>query len=211
MRVDLRVAPVRLRLPFRFGAVTVTPARRRSCASTIRRRRGRESADGFAAEMMVPKWFDKRAGRSTDANIDDLRAGDCELARDAYTTAAPRDTAFGLFARHYDALMARRRCRALQRRCRPRYGQALIDRAVLDALCRALGISFFDAVRANLLGLVDTSVAADLAGLDWSTWLASCSRASSSKRATPSACSTELDGRRGRRARRRPAGQPATT
>ena len=33
------------------------------------------------------------------------------------------------------------------------YGPALLDRAVLDALCRLLGVSFHDAVRANLVGL----------------------------------------------------------
>src|SRR6185295_19797360 len=30
------------------------------------------------------------------------------------------------------------------------YGPALIDRALLDALCRALGISFYQAIRSNV-------------------------------------------------------------
>ena len=33
------------------------------------------------------------------------------------------------------------------------FGPALLDRAVLDALCRALGISFYDAIRRNIVGL----------------------------------------------------------
>ncbi|MDQ5849228.1 MAG: mandelate racemase, partial [Pseudomonadota bacterium] len=33
------------------------------------------------------------------------------------------------------------------------YGPALIDRALLDALCRALGISFYDAIRKNVAGI----------------------------------------------------------
>src|SRR5213076_153366 len=33
------------------------------------------------------------------------------------------------------------------------FGPALLDRAVLDALCRALGISFYEAIRANIVGL----------------------------------------------------------
>ena len=33
------------------------------------------------------------------------------------------------------------------------FGPALLDRAVLDALCRALGISFYDAIRRTSSGL----------------------------------------------------------
>jgi hypothetical protein len=32
------------------------------------------------------------------------------------------------------------------------FGPALLDRALLDALCRALGVSFYQAIRANLVG-----------------------------------------------------------
>ncbi len=48
---------------------------------------------------------------------------------------------------------------------------ALIDRAVLDALCRASGVSVFDAVRSNLPGMT-TALTPDLAASDLDTFLA---------------------------------------
>jgi hypothetical protein len=165
--VDLRARPVRLRLPFRFGASTLT-----ACPQLFVRVEvdvpGHCSGHGFAAEMMVPKWFDKRTDRSADTNIADLAQATRDAAA-AYTNDAP-STSFGLFARHYDALMAQGEA-AGRTALSSAFGAAVIDKAVLDALCRALGISFFDAAHRNAMGLVDTPVAADMAGWDWSAWL----------------------------------------
>ena len=64
--------PVTLRLPFRFGAATVREAPQAFVRATIRATDGR-TAQGMAAEMMIPKWFDKDPCRSNAANVDDLR------------------------------------------------------------------------------------------------------------------------------------------
>ena len=52
------------------------------------------------------------------------------------------------------------------------YGPALIDRALLDALCRALGLPFHEAVRSNRIGLVQSDLCPDLAGFDLDAFLA---------------------------------------
>src|SRR5260370_21933629 len=52
-------------------------------------------------------------------------------------------------------------------------GPALIDRALLDGLCRALGVSFYDAIRYNVPG-IDASLTPDLAGFDLDRFLGSC-------------------------------------
>ena len=49
------------------------------------------------------------------------------------------------------------------------YGPALIDRALLDALCRVLGVSFYAAMRANLAGI--GARRAEFAGFDWARLL----------------------------------------
>jgi hypothetical protein len=49
------------------------------------------------------------------------------------------------------------------------YGPALIDRAVLDALCRMTGTSFYQAVQANLPGISDAMP--EFAGLGMDTFL----------------------------------------
>jgi hypothetical protein len=62
---------------------------------------------------------------------------------------------------------------------------ALIDRALIDALARALGLSFSDAMRANAFGFAAASIAPDLAGFDTAAFLARLSpRASIAARHT---------------------------
>lgn len=166
--VDLRVRQVALRLPFRFGATTLT-----ACPQLFVRVdvevSGHGHAQGFAAEMMVPKWFDKRADRSADANIADL-AGATRAASAAYLNDTPAPS-FALFARHYPALMRQARAEGVTD-LSAGFGQAVLDRAVIDALCRALGISFFEAAQRNALGLCDAGITPDLTGWDWSSWAA---------------------------------------
>lgn len=163
------VRPVRLRLPFRFGAVTLQACPQLFVRAVVEVA-GNGSAQGFAAEMMVPKWFDKRPGFTQSDNVAHLRSS-CERAAQAYLHDAPASP-FGLFARHYGALMKAGAADGATE-LSSAYGQALIDRAVLDAACRALNVSFYDAARANLLGLRDDPSIGDLDGFDWNDWLAS--------------------------------------
>ena len=73
--------PVAFRLPFRFGAVTVTEAPQAFVRARIRLENGVES-EGAAAEMLVPKWFDKDPALSNGQNFDQLRDS-LRTARDA--------------------------------------------------------------------------------------------------------------------------------
>ena len=142
---------VRLRMPFRFGIVTLTEAPQAFVRARIRLENGRE-AEGGAAELLAPKWFDKDPGLTNEQNFDQLRAS-LALAREAYL-AADANTAFGHFMGVYEpqiAAAARKGLNALIA-C---YGPALIDRALLDALCRALGIPFYEAIRGNIVGMAD--------------------------------------------------------
>ena len=52
------------------------------------------------------------------------------------------------------------------------YGPALIDRALLDALCRALGQPFHEVIRSNRAGIQVTPLTPDLAGFDLDAFLA---------------------------------------
>jgi len=166
--VELRTRPVSLRLPFRFGGSTLTACPQLFVRAVVEVP-GRGRATGWSAEMMVPRWFDKRADRTADDNIDDLARATRDAA-DAMTNDAPA-TAFGLHARHEAALMTQGS--SLGRTAlSTAFGQAVLDKAIVDGLCRALGISFFDAARSNAIGLADTALAADLAGWDWDGWMA---------------------------------------
>jgi len=166
--VDSGVRAVRLRLPFRFGAVTL-----RACpqlfVKAVVEVDGRRTATGMAAELMVPKWFDKRPGRSEADNVRELAAS-VELASEAYRHDTPA-TAFALFARHVGRLQQAGAAGGFTA-LTSAYGQAVLDRAVLDALCRALDLSIFEVVARNLPGFGDDAAIADLHGFAWDRWLA---------------------------------------
>ena len=131
---------VRLRMPFRFGIVTLTESPQCFVRARIRLASGVES-EGASGELLAPKWFDKDPALTNEDNCEQLRAS-LRSARDAYL-AGGEDTAWG-------HSMAHRRTGLVAS-----YGPAGIDRAVLDALCRALGVSFHDAVRRNAIGATD--------------------------------------------------------
>ncbi|HEU5066802.1 MAG TPA: hypothetical protein VFT61_01270, partial [Sphingomicrobium sp.] len=148
--IHIHERPVRLRMPFRFGVVTLTEAPQCFVRVRIERADGR-SEWGAAAELLAPKWFDKSLALSNEDNFDQLRLS-LALAADAYTRDARERTAFGHFAAHYEEQIAAGKKRDLNRLV-SNYGPAQIDRAILDALCRGIGCSFYDAIRHNLPGI----------------------------------------------------------
>jgi hypothetical protein len=129
---------VRLRMPFRFGAVTLTESPQAFARCRIRTEDGRETW-GAAAELLAPKWFDKNPALSNEDNYEQLRAS-LRAARGQYLMHG-MDSAW----RH--SMPAKGLVE--------NYGPALIDRAILDALCRALGVSFYEVIRNNLVGAED--------------------------------------------------------
>jgi len=126
---------VRLRMPFRFGVVTLTESPQAFVRCRIRTEDGREAV-GAAAELLAPKWFDKNPALSNEDNCEQLRgsmraARSKYLARGAATAWRHSSPGKGLVEN---------------------YGPALLDKAILDALLRALGISFFQGIRQNVVG-----------------------------------------------------------
>jgi hypothetical protein len=154
-------------MPFRFGVVTLTECPQAFARARIELADGR-SFWGGAAELMAPKWFDKNLALTNEDNFEQLRDV-LRIARTAYLADASPDTAFGHFARQHDAQQAAGSRRGYNPLLAS-YGPALIDRAVLDALCRALGMSFYAAMRTNLVGL--GARRAEFAGFDWDRFLA---------------------------------------
>jgi hypothetical protein len=159
---DGRERPYRLRMPFRFGVTTATHGRQALLHARVRMEDGREF-EGYAAEALGAKWFDKNLALTDDQNHHQLRKS-LELAAGAYLSAG-EGTPFGLFAElngpHVSAcadiglnpLIAS-------------YGQSLVDRAILDAVCRGLGISFYTAMAHNLVGLQRHEIAPELDGME---------------------------------------------
>src|SRR5687768_11949294 len=99
--IELYERPVTLRMPFRFGVVTLTEAPQAFARVQVALPDGR-TAWGAAAELMAPKWFDKNLALTNEDNFDQLREV-LRMARDAYLSDTSAATAFGHFARHHDA------------------------------------------------------------------------------------------------------------
>ena len=171
---DFFERPVKLRLPFRFGVVTLTEAPQVFVRARVKLADGREG-EGVSAEMLAPKWFDKSPRLSNEDNFDQLRRS-LAMARDGLLAAGP-DTAFGLSsaidASHHKA------CEAVGLNgLVASFGLALIDRAIIDAFGRLEGASVFSMVRENRLGLI-AATATELEGFDFDKFLSGLAPASS--------------------------------
>ena len=156
-----------LRIPFKFGANTLTQAPQVFVRAEVAV--DGKSVTGQAAELLAPKWFDKNPALSNEQNFDQLRAS-LGGARHLYLNHGAAASAFALHAAVYPAHYAEAD-RAGLNGLIASYGMALVDRAVLDALCRARGADVFDAMRANLPGIT-TALTPDLAADDLGAFLA---------------------------------------
>jgi L-alanine-DL-glutamate epimerase-like enolase superfamily enzyme len=165
--IDLFERDVRLRMPFRFGVVTLTQAPQVFARVQVRLNDGR-AGTGMAAELLAPKWFDKNPALSNEDNFDQLRAA-LGVARELYPDGAAA-TAYGHFTRHYRTQIERCAASGLNPLVAG-YGPALIDRAVLDGLCRALGLPFHAVIQRNLAGIGASEHVPDLAGFDFAAFL----------------------------------------
>ena len=166
--VQLLERDVRLRMPFRFGVVTLTEATEAYVRARVELEDG-GGGWGAAAEMLAPKWFDKDPSLSNAQNVEQLRLS-LRLARALYTEGRRARSPFGLFADSYHFQQAECGRRGLNPLVAG-YGPALLDRAVLDAVCRARGMSFFDAVRSNVPGIDPAHFLPEFSGFDIGAFL----------------------------------------
>lgn len=157
-----RERPVKFRMPFRFGIITLEEAPEAYVFARITTSDGATHV-GVAADLMAPKWFDKNPDLSNDDNIEQLRTS-IALVRASYLSDTGSRTAFGFHtANNSDHLKA---CDLPgMNGLVAGFGRALVDRALLDAMCRTAGLSIFDAVTTNLPGIT-SELTPDLSGFD---------------------------------------------
>lgn len=155
-----------LRIPFKFGANTLTEAPQVFVTAEIEidDRRGL----GHSAELLAPKWFDKNPALGNEDNFEQLRLSLKHAAR-IYLSHGDAAPAFA----HHAAALPVHYCDAHSEGLNDliaSYGMALVDRAILDALCRLADVSIFEAMRANLADIT-TGLTPDLAMEDLEAFL----------------------------------------
>ncbi|SLN61042.1 enolase C-terminal domain-like protein [Roseisalinus antarcticus] len=147
--ISVRTAerPVTLRLPFQFGNTEVR--RTAEAYAEVAVRVGGETVTGKSAQLMVPRWFDKRAELSNEDTVDELRE---TVAAASALAQGMTGTVAGLSGDLRGAVPAR-----LPDDLPPLaagFGPALIEMALIDAACRAAELPFWQAARDDLFGLV---------------------------------------------------------
>jgi hypothetical protein len=160
--------PVIFARPFRFGAVVIDGTPQAFVRVDIEVE-GKGRAAGASAEFLVAKWFDKRPHLSPQETVAELRRS-LLIARELYLAHSAFETAFGLHAACIGAQIEACAAEDIPPLAAA-YGPAEIDKAILDALLRCVGASFFDGMATNIAG-VDARLSRDLGDGDAAQFLA---------------------------------------
>jgi hypothetical protein len=144
----LRGALVETRIPFRFGIAEMRQLVHAVLFATVEVDGRRET--GVAADNLAPKWFTKNPETSY---ADDARemVGVIEGACASAVEGGSRDSAFDLWRHVYGDRVVRGETAIAP--LLATFGVTFVERAVVDAVCRATGVTFAEAVRTNTLGV----------------------------------------------------------
>lgn len=142
--------PMKTRFPFRYGIASMTEAPHLFVCATVETNEQR--VRGISSDGLPPKWFTKNV--ETTFEEDDLPSmlRVIRHASDVAQDVGQPSSFFDWWRRVYDT----QHDWAAKENIPPLlagFGVSLIERAVLDALCRSLSVSLFTAIRSNCLGI----------------------------------------------------------
>lgn len=153
-----RGALVRTRFPFRFGIAEMNELVHVVLFATFGVDGNREL--GVAADNLPPKWFTKNPETSYRDDVEEMIAvieSACAIAVECGST----ESVFDLWHEVHSEQATR------QAEVAPilaAFGVSLVERAAIDAFCRARDVPFAEAVRQNTLGIRLGDLHAALAG-----------------------------------------------
>lgn len=150
---DLHIHNIETRMPFKYGIATLTVVPH--LFARVQLDVDGSTATGIAADSLPPKWFTKDPSTSMRHDIDEM----IDVIRAACRHGEEIGTAESPFA-FWQQLYAKQKQWAEARTTTPPYppllwnfGVSLVERAMIDAFCRATGITFQEAVQTNRLGI----------------------------------------------------------
>lgn len=161
LHADIHMIDLTMRIPFRYGIATMATSPH--AFVRVRARIDGREAVGVAADHLPPKWFTKDPDRSPDDEIDEMyrvvehaveiaRGKRGESAFEVWRQIHDEQTVWGI-EEIYPALLRN-------------HGTTLVERALLDAVCRATGKPFYRALRENVFGIDLGSLDERLEGYD---------------------------------------------
>lgn len=145
---DLHLVHLRARFPFRYGIATMTEVPQ--LFLRLFTRVDGAAQTGFSAEMLAPRWFSKRPEQSIEAERNELLNAIRHAA--AAALEIPAATAFDFWEQLYRVQSDW----GAQNKFPPllsHLGTSLVERALIDALCRSTRRPFPQMVAANGFGI----------------------------------------------------------
>ncbi|MCB1230888.1 MAG: hypothetical protein KDN19_11505 [Verrucomicrobiae bacterium] len=167
LRLKAHVVRTATRFPFRYGIAAMTAAPHLFLRGEFEI--GGKTVTGFAGEGLPPKWFVKSPDTTFDEDLPDMTAA----IRSAVGIAiglGERESFFDWWRALYREQDSWGRASSTPPLL-AHLGTSLVERAGIDAVCRATGESFRDAVARNAFGIRLSDLHPELADTAPSDWL----------------------------------------
>lgn len=165
-RVGLRGSSTRI--PFRYGSTCLSRCPQVVVEATIEA--GGVVQSGHSGDCLPPGWFDKSPGLTFERQIADMLESIAQ-AEAVFREVAARPVAlFPAWREAYRAIQGPVAA-AGGNGLLAGFGLSLVERALMDAACRAAGMSFGRAVREDLFAIEAGTVHPELAGWKPADWL----------------------------------------
>lgn len=156
------------RLPFRYGKACLTSCPQAVLEVVVETDGKRQS--GFSGDCLPPGWFDKSPGKDFAAQIDDMLAI-IKVAQSVYLEEFERPAPFfATWHRCQDRVQASAEKAGLTPLLAS-FGSSLLERALIDAVGRAKGVSFHELCHKNLLEIDPGIVHPELGPFKPHDWL----------------------------------------
>ena len=159
-KIDLNVLNMHTRFPFKYGIASLVALPHLFVRARVKV--DGKTEIGLAAEGLPPKWFTKNPDAPFESDLDEMltviqNACDIALQSDA------ENSVFDL----WQTIYAKQRTWATKTAYPPllwSFGVSMIERAVIDAFCRAKGATFAQTVKENALGIRLADIHGELRG-----------------------------------------------
>jgi len=164
--VSFRTRWMRTRFPFRYGIAVMTelPHVLLSVSASI----DGENVSGLASEGLPPKWFTKNPETTFEQDLPEM------LRVIEQAVSFGREVEEGSLFAWWREVYGRQEAWARENGVPPllaHLGTSLVERAMIDAGCRAKGLGFAEAVKSNAFGIDLAEVHSELAGSEPADWL----------------------------------------
>jgi hypothetical protein len=181
LRIQFCQLPARTRFPFRYGIVSLTHLRQLFVRAEVLI--DGKLTTGTSADGLPPKWFTKNPDtRFEEEDLPEMLRV-IRHAADCATGIPPSPTLFAWW-RQLSECQSSWASEVGLPSLLAGFGISLIERAVIDAICRARNVTYFDALRQNTFGIELHAIRSELQGMQPSDVLDSTPRTTVSVRHT---------------------------